>query len=131
MRTPDVRVFRPPRWVAVASVLAAAAFTAGAYWSYTTRGLSWLTYVYLGLVLLGVAGLLDSLTQRIELHAQHLVVVRNLSRREYPRSLFVKAQWAKGIPVSLQSVAGEWVRLPGVGGSGQGLVNTLRAWLRQ
>ena len=125
----DVRIFRSPRWVVIVTALAAALFVAGAAWSYTTHGLSWMTIAYFGLGLFGVIGLLDALTQRIELHAEHLVVVRNLVRREYPRRLFVKAQWAKGVPVTLQTTSGEWIELPGVGSSAQGLVNTLRAWL--
>jgi hypothetical protein len=44
--------------------------------------------------------------------------------------MFVKVQSGKGIPVSLQSTSGQWIHLPGVGSTGQGLVNTLRAWLK-
>jgi hypothetical protein len=44
--------------------------------------------------------------------------------------MFVKVQWEKGVPVSLQSTSGQWVHLPGVGSTAQGLVNTLRAWLK-
>ena len=98
--------------------------------SYYTRGLSWVTVVFLGLALLGVAGVIDALTQRVELHEDRIVIVRNLRRREYPRAVFVKAQWSKGVPVSLQTTSGEWVHLPGVGTSSQGLVNTLRAWIK-
>jgi hypothetical protein len=29
-----------------------------------------------------------------------------------------------------QTTSGEWVHLPGVGTSSQGLVNTLRAWIK-
>ena len=73
---------------------------------------------------------MDAWTQRIEFHREHIVVVRNLRRREYPRSMFVKVQWGKGVPVSLQANSGQWIQLPGVGSTAQGLANTLRAWLK-
>jgi hypothetical protein len=133
--TPDagqVRSFRTTRWVAVAAAVSAGLFLAGAVLCYWLYGLtSWLTVVFLCLVPLGLAGVADVVTQRVELHAERMVVVRNLRRREYPRRLFVKAQWSKGAPVSLQTTAGEWVNLPGVGTSNQGLANTLRAWIQR
>jgi hypothetical protein len=112
------------------AMLAAGPFLAVAYLSYRFSGMSWVTVTVLVLVLIGIAGVADALTQRIELHPEHMVVVHNLRRREYPRSMFVKVQWEKGVPVSLQSTSGQWVHLPGVGSTAQGLVNTLRAWLK-
>jgi len=126
----DVRMFRAPRWAVAAAMVSAVLFLAVAYLSYRFNGLSWVTVTLLVLVPIGIAGAVDALTQRIELHREHIVVVRNLRRREYPRRMFVKAQWGKGVPVSLQSTSGEWIHLPGVGSTAQGLVNTLRAWLK-
>jgi hypothetical protein len=125
------RTFRSsPSFVVVAAV-AALLFAAGGLVSQRVGGFSWVTIAFLCLVPLGIAGVIDALTQRIELHEEHIVIVYNLRRREYPRSLFVKAHWSKGVPVSLQTTSGEWVHLPGVGSSSQGLVNTLRAWIRK
>jgi hypothetical protein len=126
----EVRMFRAPRPVVVAAMVAAVLFLAVASASYRFNGLSWVTLTLLALVPVGIAGVVDTLTQRIELHREHIVVVRNLRRREYPRSMFVKAQWGKGVPVSLQTTSGQWIHLPGVGSTAQGLVNTLRAWLK-
>jgi hypothetical protein len=123
------RVFRSPRWAVVSVVASALVFLVVAGVSWRVRGMDGVTVLLLGLVLLGIAGVLDILTQRIELHREHIVLVQNLRRREYPRNLFVKAQWGKGVPVSLQTADGRWVHLPGVGPTAQGLVNTLRAWL--
>lgn len=123
-------MFRAPRPVVVAAMVAAVLFLAVASASYRFNGLSWVTLTLLALVPVGIAGVVDTLTQRIELHREHIVVVRNLRRREYPRSMFVKAQWGKGVPVSLQTTSGQWIHLPGVGSTAQGLVNTLRAWLK-
>ena len=113
-----------------ATIAAAGLFSAVTYLSYRFNGRSWVTVALIALIPIAIAGVADALTQRIELHREHIVVVRNLRRREYPRRMFVKAQWWKGVPVSLQSTSGEWVHLPGIGPTAQGLVNTLRAWLK-
>jgi hypothetical protein len=126
----EVRVFRAPRWLVIAAILSAVMFAAVAYVSHRFNGLSWVTVTLLALIPIGVAGVADALTQRIELHREHIVVVRNLRRRAYPRNLFVKVAWAKGVPVSLQSSSGQWIHLPDVATTPQGLVNTLRAWLK-
>jgi hypothetical protein len=115
----------------VVSVGCAALFIVVAIVAYRTRGASWVTIVLVGLAIFAAAGVLDVLTQRFELHEDRLIIVRNFRRREYPRAMFVKAQWAKGVPVSLQTTTGEWVQLPAVSGSSQALVNTLRAWIRK
>ncbi len=112
------------------TAIAAVLFAAGAFVSYRALGLSWVTVVFVGLVALGIAGILDALTQRIELHDDRLVIVRNLEARVSAGDVR-KAQWSKGVPVSLQTAAGEWVHLPGVGVSSQGLVNTLPAWINK
>jgi hypothetical protein len=126
----EARTFRAPRWSVVATMASAAVFAAVAYLSYRFNGLSWVTVGLLALLPIGIAGAVDILTQRIELHREHIVVVRNLRRREYPRSMFAKVQWGKGVPVSLQSTSGQWIHLPGVGSTAQGLANVLRAWLK-
>jgi hypothetical protein len=126
----EVRIFRATRWTVVAAMFAAGVLLAMAYLSYRFNGMSWVTITLLVLVPIGIAGAVDALTQRIELHSEHVVVVLNLRRREYSRSMFVKVQWGKGVPVSLQSTSGQWIHLPGVGSTAQGLVNTLRAWLK-
>ena len=123
----EVRTYRSPAWVKVFALVASIVFLAGAVMSYRVEGWSWVTLAFVGLVPIGAAGLLDALTQRIELHQEHLVVVRNLRKVSYPRSAFSRVTWGKGVPVSLQSTSGNWIQLPGVGSSGQGLVNTLRA----
>ena len=130
MSGPAVRTFRAPRWLAAFALLAACMFFVGTVLSYRAEGWSWVTIAFLGLVPIGIAGFLDALTQRVELHQEHLIVVRNLRKASHPRSAITRVTWAKGVPVSLQLTSGNWIHLPGVGPSRQGLVNTLRAWLK-
>jgi hypothetical protein len=124
------RTFHAPRSIRAVSGAAALVFLVVSILSWSASGWSWTTIVALCLVPFAFAGLADTLTSRIELHADSLVVVQNLRRREYPRSTFVDVAWGKGGPVALKRSSGEWLRLPGVGTSNQGLANTLRAWIR-
>jgi hypothetical protein len=105
-------------------------FLAVAAISWASNGWSWTTVVLLCVIPLAFAGFLDAVTSRVELHHDRIVVVQNLRRREYARATFTKVTWGKGVPVALQRATGEWVELPGVGSSAQGMANTLRAWLK-
>jgi len=128
-KTGGVRTFRAPRSIVAVVAFCALLLLAVALVSFKSQGLSSGTTVLFCLIPVGVAGALDAVISRVELHEEHLVVVRNLRKREYARSSFQKAQWGKGVPVTLQLKSGGWVTLPGVGPSSQGLVNSLRAWL--
>jgi hypothetical protein len=131
MSTPwEVKTFRSPRWVLILAASSFVSLLAMSILSYRSTGPSWVTMGLLGLLLFAFAGFVDSLTQRIELHDGRMVVVRNLCKSEFLRSEFVKAQWSKGVAVSLQRANGGWLVLPSVGSNSQGLANTLRTWLR-
>jgi drug/metabolite transporter (DMT)-like permease len=126
-----MRVFRPSLWIAVFAAVAAVMFVVLAYFTHRSKGWSWTAIALLCLVPVGVAGVLDALTCRIELTDEQLIVVENLRRRQYSRSAFVRATWAKGVPASLQLESGQWLQLPNVSVGNQGLANALRAWLRR
>jgi hypothetical protein len=118
----------PPAMKAIAAG-ALFAFVSVAAVAYAVQGWSLITVVLVALVAVGVAGAADVATMRVTLLPESIVIVRNLRRRAYSRTAFVKATWAKGAPVALQRETGEWIELPPVGTSSQGTVNTLRAWL--
>ena len=80
--TSEVRIFRAPRWALAAAMVSAVLFLIVAYLSYRFNGLSWVTVTLLVLIPIGIAGAVDALTQRIDLHHEHIVVVQNLRRRE-------------------------------------------------
>lgn len=124
-----VDILRSPRALQVVTGVSFLLFGAMALILHETHGWAPITVAACGLWLLGLAGVVDSLTARVELRDESIVIVRNLRRREYPRRLFVKASWAKGAPVALQTDAGRWIRLPTVTLSSQGMRNKLRAWI--
>ena len=124
------REFRAPRWIVASTALGALIFPLVAWSLCRKEGLTLLTLVSFGMCVLAVGGLLDALTSFVRVTDRELVVRTNLRRRSYPRSAFVTANWAKGSPVALELREGGWLRLPPVGSSAQGVVNTLRAWLK-
>jgi hypothetical protein len=126
----QVRVFRAPAMVKLLALLSAVGFSAGAVLFCRLQGWSWVTFSFASMAVIGTAGFIDALTTRVEVHPEHIAVIRNLRKSSYSRSALSGVTWGKGVPVSLKLASGGWVRLPGVGRSAQGLVNTLRAWLK-
>ena len=80
---------------------------------------------------LSVVGFVDSVVAKVELHAEMLVIVSNFRRREYPRALFVRASFGKGVPVALEYGVGGWLHLPSFVPGSIGMYSTLRAWLQR
>lgn len=124
------KVFRPPTWMTLLSVCCLLLFSAVAFLLYKLDGWTWTTIASVLLVIISIAGLFDTLTSRVILSEDSIIIINNMLRHEYPRDMFVKVTWAKGVPVSLKSKEGKWIRLPEVGKGGQALTNTLRAWIR-
>lgn len=102
---------------------------ATAVFLYRTEGWTLMTFGTISLVLMAVAGFVDTLTARVVLEPESIVIVRNLIRREYARMAFVKASWSKGESAALLTRDGEWVKLPDVAAGGPSMANALRAWM--
>lgn len=96
---------------------------------YSKEGFSLLSTSAMFLAPLFVAGLADALTTKVVLTLDNISIRSNFRRRVYPRAAFSSVSWGKGVPVALQYREGNWLKLPGVNTSVQGLANTLRAWL--
>lgn len=126
----SIRLFRPSLWTTFFVAVAAVMCVVLAYFMHRSEGWSWTAIGLLCLVPVGIAGVLDALTCRVELTDEQLIVAENLRRRKYARSAFVKVTRAKGVPASLQFESGRWLKLPHVSVGNQVLANALRAWLR-
>jgi hypothetical protein len=124
------KCFYASRWLQVLCVFAALAFPTACYAIYRDNGWSLLCIASAIMSLLSLLGLIDALTARVELHPERMVVISNLRRREYPRGMFVRLTHGKGVPIALQQLSGEWIKLPDSVSGGLGMSNTLRAWLR-
>jgi len=81
--------------------------------------------------IIAVFGFIDSMLARVTLEQDSLVVFHNLRHAIYPRSELTEVSWGKGVATAVRRSSGEWVKLPGVGSSGQGLANSIRAWLKR
>jgi hypothetical protein len=132
MTTPATEtVLRPVRWLKLMTIGAASLFLAGFLTMYLLQGLSITALAFAGLSILVVAGVLEAFTLRVVLSAEALWVSKLGSRKAYARSEIRSVTWAKGCPVTFQLADGRWVKLPEVGSSSQGVVNTIRAWLKR
>ena len=121
------RVFRSPSWVLGAVTAAAVLFAAGAWMQFRVRGLGLVTLTLASFAVLGVAGVAETLAQRVELSDDALHVTRWWMRRSYARDSILRVTSEKGVEAAVQLGDGRWVRLPQVGAHAP---NSIRAWLR-
>lgn len=124
-----MRRFRSAPWMRWLAALGPLLAALAAWQIHAAEGWSPLALLAAALAPFFLLGFLDALTAKVELHPGHLLVVQHLRKRSFPRHAFRKAGWDKGGPAALQFASGEWLRLPPVGPSNQGLANSLRAWL--
>jgi hypothetical protein len=130
--TTAVKTFRSSRALIIMVSIAMLLFIAAALGMYVTGGLTLLGIAGFGLAIFAVVAFVDTLLSRVSIFPEELEIYANFRLRKYPRSAFVNATWAKGCPISLQFREGGWLKLPPVGsGSAQGMVNTLRTWIKK
>lgn len=121
------RVFRPGRWVVALVGVSEALFVTGAAWTFAAGGA---TFTSLGLgfmSLVGLAGLADVLTRRVELADDKLHVKGLWGRRSFARREIAGVREAKGVAPLLLLADGRAVKLPS---EVAGLGNPVRAWLK-
>ena len=121
--------FRSPRWIKVATVIAALLFVLSAVAIWRTQGLSLMSVIAVGLAVFAVVAVFATWLDRITLTEENLVMVSNLRRRVFARDSIVGVSWAKGCPVSIEFADGHWQELPPVGPGNQSVGMTLRWWI--
>jgi hypothetical protein len=105
-------------------------FVAGLVFSFVSARTT-LFYPFLGLTVLGLLAIVETLMTRVELHDGHIATASLFARRTYPRSEITSVTWAKGSPVSLQLTGTKWVHLPNTGHSSPKVAGAIRAWLNE
>jgi len=121
--------FRHPRWMIAAGLGAAAAMSAAAFAIHDSEPL-WVWAVFVGLGCLGLLASADAATAALTLGPRSLSIRSNFRRREIPRAEIDRVASAAGCPVMLLLKNGTKIPLPSFGESNQGLVNSIRGWLR-
>jgi hypothetical protein len=123
------KVFRVPRsaWVVTAGAFVVVlAFTAIAF----AVGMSW--WYRAGFVAfsgLFVVAFVELAVEHVTLDGDEIRFVRGFKRRAMRRREIAGVTWEKGAGVSIRLHEGGWQRLPPVGGTSQGVTNSIRAWL--
>jgi hypothetical protein len=121
------RAFRSPTWVLVTVAVAALVPAIGAWMTFRERGLGLLSVGLAAVAVLGVGGILEAISLRVELSDDALHVTRWWVRRSYPRESIARVTHEKGVDPAMQLTDGRWVKLPSVGVH---MANSIRAWLR-
>lgn len=97
---------------------------------YVLQGWS-LTTLFLGfLSALGCFALLEAVRSKVVLADDSLRVITLWRRRCFERAEIRTVTWERGAGVSLKLANGKWFTLPEFGLNAQGVVNTVRSWLK-
>ena len=107
--------------------IATALFGAAAVVTYQLRGWNWVSIGMAAAVVMGLAGVVETLVERVVLEDEALVVRRLWGTQRYSIADIDRVEEAKGVEPALRLKNGQWVKLPDVG---YHLGNSVRAWLR-
>lgn len=123
--------FRTVTWIRVMVTGIAIGSAAAAVYYFRQEGLTWLTIFYAGFSIVGVAGIIESLTAYVRLEETEIRFRGTLKQSTIPRKDIEKVTWEAGSGVSLRLIDRTWVKVPDLGHNSQGLTNSIRAWLKR
>ena len=127
---PDSQVFRVVRWqVQVAAALALGCVAALAVLDFEQVGAVEIA-AYSVLTAFAVAVLAHTLTTRVAIQADGLLIVANFRRRLLRRTAIETVECERGSGVSVRLVGGAWVKLPETGHSNDIRTDAIMAWLK-
>jgi len=122
------REYRSAPWLVALVACGGLIAASGAVVLYRMQGASLTTAGLALLTLMFALGLAESLTTRIVLHPDTLVVVRNFRRHRIERTNIERAVQERGTAIALELKGGGWFELPSL--AREPHINTLRAWLK-
>jgi hypothetical protein len=107
-RPPRRDVFRTTRTLRVLTVIVTLMFAAGLVFAFVS-GRTVMIYAFLGLTVMGVLGIVETLVSRVELHDDHILTVALFVRRTHPRShLGLLGEGLAGIDSAQRNDVGEF-----------------------
>lgn len=111
-QSPRLMAFHPPKWLLV-----------------SVGPGDWITLTSALFAIFAALAATDAMSCRVELRSDHLLLVSNFKRRQFPCNAFVRVIGEKGVPVALQTITGEWVRFPSVLPGGPSVAGIVRNWI--
>ena len=125
------QTLRPARWLVVSAVSSGLLFVTAAVCMYQLEGWS---YTSVGLALcsmISVGAIAELAMSRIAFVGETMQVANLWSVRSFRRDEIRSVKWEGGVGVSIEVENGKWLNLPDFGLNSQGVVNTVRAWLKK
>lgn len=122
--------FKYPSWmVALWLVIALGLFGIGFATASTID--SWVLVVVLATAVLALAACLEAKVAYLNLTSDSLRIRERIwSKRTIARNRIESVTWSSGCPVTLRLNDGTVAELPSLGQNSQGLINSIRAWLK-
>lgn len=118
-------------WIRISILMVASGSIVAAAYYYSQEGLTWVCAFFIGLSILGVAGIVESFCMYIVLDETEIRFRETFRKTAILKSDIVKVTWEAGSGVSLLLSDGRWVNVPDLGHNSQGLTNSIRSWLRK
>jgi hypothetical protein len=125
------KVISMSRFSKVGVLIASGLFFGGLVATYVVGGVGIYSGAFAVCSIIACAGIMEAFLTRVVLTEGALRIVRPFRHESYPRSEIVSVTWEAGCPVAIKVASGGWVRLPPVGRTNQGVVNSIRAWLKR
>ena len=118
-------------WIRVMVTGIAVGSAASAVCYFHQEGLTLLTAFFAGFSIVGVAGIIESLTAYIRIEETEIRFRGIFRKTSIPRNEIKSVTWHAGSGVALHLVDGTWVKVPDLGHDSQGLTNSIRTWLKE
>jgi hypothetical protein len=125
------KVISMGRFFKVTVLVASGLFLGGLVATYLDGGVSVYSVGFGVCSIIACAAIVEAFTGRVVLTDDALRIVLPWRQKTYPRPEILSVTWEAGCPVTLKMVSGGWVKLPPVGRTSQGVVNSIRAWLKR
>ena len=122
--------FRMVLWMRIMILVIASGSIAAAPYYYHQEGLTWMSVFFIGFSILGVAGIVESLSSYIRLEDTEIRFRETFGNTAIPKNDIMRVTWEAGCGVSLLLSDGTWIKVPGLGHNSQGLTNSIRSWLK-
>ena len=122
--------FRVVPWIRIMILVTTSGSITAAVYYFRHEGLTWMTAFFVGFSIIGVAGIVESVSSYIRLEDSEIRFRQTLGKTAISKNDIRSVTWEAGCGVSLLLNDGTWVKLPDLGQNSLGLTNSIRSWLK-
>lgn len=122
--------FSAAPWIRATIAAVAVGSSGVAVFLYSQDGVSWISGFFIAFSIICIAGVIESFSMFIALDDDQIRFRGSFRKTVIPKSDIESVTWEAGCGVSLRLKNGRWESVPDLGINSQGLVNSVRSWLK-